>query len=186
MGMTRDITLPALGLVALALAGLAFRQGGWGLVGEGLASGARLLWRVVPLLAAAFLVAGLIQVLVSPEVVQRWLGASAGWRGLLLACIGGALMPGGPYVYYPIAAVLLHNGAGLGIMVAFVTAKNLWSVSRLPLEFALLGPHLTLVRFLATLIVPPLLGAIAEALFGQQVARMREDAGGTSTSGRGD
>jgi uncharacterized membrane protein YraQ (UPF0718 family) len=129
---------------------------------------------VVPLLVAAFLVAGLTQVLVTQEFVQRWLGASAGWRGILLACLGGALMPGGPYAYYPIAAVLLRSGASLGVLVAFVTAKNLWSLTRLPLEFALLGPYLTLVRFAATLLIPPLLGLLAELLFGRRVEQIRE------------
>ena len=85
-------------------------------------------------------------------------------------------MPGGPYVYYPIAAVLLRSGASLGVLVAFVTAKNLWSLSRLPLEFALLGPQLTIIRFGATLLLPPLLGLLAEALFGHRVEAIRRGA----------
>jgi uncharacterized membrane protein YraQ (UPF0718 family) len=88
--------------------------------------------------------------------------------------LGGALIPGGPYVYYPIAAALLHTGAGLGVLVAFITAKNLWAISRIPLEFALLGPQLTLIRFAVTLIIPPLLGVLAEMLLGPQVERIRE------------
>ncbi len=160
--------------VVLVLAILAWRRGGFPLAIEGLRQGGLALWNVVPLLVAAFLVAGFIPVLVTPEVVRRWLGASAGWRGILLGCVGGALMPGGPYVYYPIAAVLLHNGASLGVLVAFVTAKNLWSLSRLPLEFVLLGPYLTVVRFVATLLLPPLLGMLAEALFGGRVEKIRE------------
>ncbi len=159
--------------VVLLLAGLAWYRGGWTLVGAGLQSGSKLLLETVPLLLAAFLVAGLIQVMVTPELVERWLGSSSGWRGILLACVGGALMPGGPYVYYPIAAVLLRSGASLGVLVAFVTAKNLWSLSRLPLEFALLGPRLTIVRFAATFILPPLMGLLAEALFGKWVIAIR-------------
>jgi len=169
-----DNTTLFLAGVALLLAVIAWQQGGAVLVWEGLKQGGIVLLSVVPLLLAAFLIAGLAQVLVTQEFVQRWLSASAGWRGIALACLGGALMPGGPYVYYPIAAVLLQNGASLGVLVAFVTAKNLWSVSRLPLEFALLGPYLTLVRFGATLLVPPLLGWLTEALFGNRVARIRE------------
>ncbi len=159
--------------VVLLLAGLAWRQGGWPLAWDGLRTGLLILLQTIPLLVAAFVVAGLIQVMVTTELVERWLGRSAGWRGILLACLGGALMPGGPYVYYPIAAVLLHNGAGVGVLVAFVTAKNLWSVSRLPLEFALLGPQLTVWRFLATLLLPPLLGLLAEALFGRYASAIR-------------
>ncbi len=168
-----NLTTTFLALVVLVLALLAWREGGAALLGEGVHSGGRLLLRVFPLLVAAFLTAGLIQALVREETVSRWLGRESGWRGLLLACIGGALIPGGPYVYYPIAGALLNSGAGLGVLVAFVTAKNLWSISRLPVEFALLGPQLTLARFLATLAVPPLLGYLAEALFGRSIDRIR-------------
>ena len=109
-------------------------------------------------------------------MVTLWLGSRSGWRGLLLACLGGALIPGGPYVYYPIAAVLLQSGAGVGVLVAFVTAKNLWSVSRIPLEIALLGPKLTFIRYAITFIVPPLLGLLSEHLFGRFLEQIRERA----------
>jgi uncharacterized membrane protein YraQ (UPF0718 family) len=48
-------------------------------------------------LLCAFLIAGLIQVLLTQEKVAYWLGEGSGWRGILLACISGALIPGGPY-----------------------------------------------------------------------------------------
>ena len=165
-----------LGLVTLVLAGIAWRTGGFNLVLAGLANGANTLLLVIPLLLAAFLIAGLVQTLVGTEMVERWLGASSGWRGIALACVGGALIPGGPYAYYPIAAALLQAGAGLGVLVAFVTAKNLWSLSRLPLEVALLGPNLTWMRFVITLIIPPLLGFLSEALFGRFILNIREGA----------
>jgi uncharacterized membrane protein YraQ (UPF0718 family) len=78
-------------------------------------------------------------------------------------------------VYYPIAAALLQAGAGMGVLVAFVSAKNIWSVTRLPLEFALLGPRLTVIRVVVTSILPPLLGILAEGFFGRQVERIREE-----------
>lgn len=169
----RDRTTWILAGVALVLALLAWQQGGAQLAGQGLVVGGEVLLSVVPLLVAAFLIAGFIQVLVSRETVTRWLGAESGWRGIALACLGGALIPGGPYVYYPISAVLLKSGASLGVLVAFVTAKNLWSVSRLPLEFALLGSRLTIVRFLVTFLAPPLLGVVSQWLFGGRVASIR-------------
>ncbi len=152
---------------------LAYRQGGSELVLRGLQIGGKTLLDVTILLLAAFLVAGLTQVLVPRDVIERWLGVGSGWRGIFLACLAGALMPGGPYVYYPIAGGLLKSGASLGVLVAFVTAKNLWSVSRLPYEFALLGPDLTLLRYALTFIFPPLIGFLAEALFGGWLARIR-------------
>jgi uncharacterized membrane protein YraQ (UPF0718 family) len=163
-------------VVLLILAALAWWQGGPELALEGLILGGRTLLSAVPLLLAAFLIAGLVQALVTQEMVRRWLGSQSGWRGIALACVAGGLIPGGPYVYFPIAAALLKTGAGLGVLVAFVAAKNLWSVTRIPVELALLGPHLTLVRQAVTFLLPPLLGFLAEGLFGRQVDQMREEA----------
>jgi uncharacterized membrane protein YraQ (UPF0718 family) len=171
-----DWTTLFVAAVAVLMGVLAYRQGGFDLVLHGLRIGGRTLLNVSLLLVAAFLVAGLTQVLVPREVIERWLGVGSGWRGILLACLAGALIPGGPYVYYPIAGGLLQSGASLGVLVAFVTAKNLWSVSRLPYEFALLGPNLTLLRFILTFIFPPLIGFAAEALFGGWLDRIREAA----------
>lgn len=57
-----------------------------------------------------------------------------------------------------------------------MTAKNLWTLARLPLEFALLGPNLTLIRYAITLVMPPLLGFAAETLFGGWMERIRQGA----------
>lgn len=171
--MRERTTLILLGVVLL-LAGLAWSRGGLELAGGGLLHGFWTLLRMSPLLAAAFLIAGLIQVFLTQENVSRWLGAESGWRGILLACASGSLVPGGPFIYYPIAAALFRAGASLGVVVAFVSAKNLWPLVRLPLEFALLGPRLTLVRLAATLFVPPLLGFLAQGLLRQQGEHIRK------------
>ena len=164
-----------LGLVALTLAIAAYQYQGLYLVIDGLNSGLSILWTSVPLLVASVLTAGMIQALVKEEVVKHWLGSQSGWRGLLLACLAGALIPGGPYVYYPIAGALLKTGAGMGVLVAFISAKNLWSFSRIPLEIALLGPEITFTRFWITLAAPPFLGFLAELLFGKSIERIREN-----------
>lgn len=170
----RDRTPLYLLVVAVILAGLTWALKGPEVILAGLLAGGNILLSVIPLLVAAFIVAGLIQVLATKEFVTKWLGTTSGWRGIFLACIGGGLMPGGPYVYFPIAAVLLQTGAGVGPLVAFVLAKNLWSVSRLPLEVALLGSELTFTRFLVTLALPPLLGFLAETFFGNRIDAIRK------------
>jgi uncharacterized membrane protein YraQ (UPF0718 family) len=172
----RDKTPIILGIAAVVLAVVLGVSRGFATIWEGVLKGGAVLWSVIPLLIAAFLVAGLTQVLVTKEFVEQWLGAASGWKGILLACLAGALIPGGPYVYYPIAAVLLQNGAGLGVLVSFVVAKNLWSVSRLPLEVALLGMELTLIRFAITLVIPPLIGVLTQVLFGRFQEIIRREA----------
>jgi len=162
-------------IVILILSYIAYSRGGWHLIYEGIRSGISILVREIPLLTAAFLTAGLIQALVKKEFITRWLGQDSGIKGILLACLGGGLVPGGPYVYYPIAGALLSSGAGLGVLVAFVTAKNLWSVSRLPYEFALIGSSITIRRYLITFLIPPLFGLLVEWIFGSYIQKIREN-----------
>jgi uncharacterized membrane protein YraQ (UPF0718 family) len=161
-------------IIAIILGAVAWSKGGSSLALAGILGGASTLISVIPLLIAAFLIAGFTQVLIPPAAIEKWIGAGSGWRGIFIACLAGALIPGGPYVYYPIAGGLLKAGAGIGVLVAFISAKNLWSITRLPFEIALLGVELTLIRYALTFIVPPLLGAIAEFLFGRFAQRIRE------------
>ncbi len=73
-------------------------------------------------------------------------------------------MPGAPYAVFPLVAGLYKAGAGLGAVVAFVSAWSLWSVSRLPIEMALIEPKAALVRYGITFVVPPLAGLLANAV----------------------
>ncbi len=116
---------------------------------------------VLPLILCAFLCEGLIKTLVPPEGIQKWLSAGAGWRGIALGCLAGALTPGGPYTSFPIAMVLLRSGAGLGTVVAYMTAWQLWSFTRYPMEIAFVGFKIAALRFVVTCFVPPLAGFLA-------------------------
>lgn len=162
-------------IVILILGLLAYFQSGWNQVLDGFLQGIKILWRELPLLAAAFLTAGFLQSLIKKEFITRWLGTESGIKGILLACLGGGLIPGGPYAYYPIASALLKSGAGLGVLIAFVSAKNLWSVSRLPLEIAILGTTITIRRYLITFLIPPLMGLLVEKFFGDWIRKIKEN-----------
>jgi uncharacterized membrane protein YraQ (UPF0718 family) len=169
----KKITI-GMAVVALALAALAYAGGGAGRVVEALEVGGVMLARVSLLLLLAFSTAGLVSVLVSEEQVRRWLGKEAGWRGVLLGGLAGALMPGGPYAYYPLAATFLVSGAEIGSVMSFVIAKNLWTLSRVPLELALLGPRITFIRYVVTLAFPFLLGVMTNVLFSRTTEKVRE------------
>ncbi|KPK95623.1 permease [bacterium SM23_31] len=120
---------------------------------------------ILPLLIFAFIVAGMVQVLLPREFLSKWVGTESGMRGILLGTIAGGLSPGGPYVNLPIAAGLLRSGASAGTMVAFLTGWSLWAVSRLPMEVGILGWKFTLIRIGSTFFFPPIAGLIANILF---------------------
>ena len=152
-------------MVALAviLTVVAYFRGGVHLAG--LKLGAKIMWDNLLLLLASFAVAGLMRALIPKEVISQWLGAQAGFKGILLGCIAGGLVPGSPYSVFPIIASFYKAGAGIGTIVGFITAYSVWSVARLPLEVGIIGPKVTLARYLSTLIFPPIAGLVAQLFF---------------------
>lgn len=162
-----------LAIIAFLLAGLACYRGGWALVLNGLKGGGLMLVEVTPLLLIAFLMTGLIQVMVSKEFIKKWLGNEAGIKAILLGALAGSLIPGGPYVSYPIAASFFIGGAEIGTVMSFLAAKNVWSFSRLPMEFALLGTKITVVRYAITFLFPVVVGVLGNLLFSGSAEKIR-------------
>jgi len=154
-----DTTTLAMAVIAMLLLAVAFWQG-HDLPVLGLLTAGRTLWRNLPLLLLGFAIAGLIQVLIPREVISRWLGAQAGIKGILVACVVGGLMPGSPYAVFALVGSLYHSGAGVGAIVGLITAWSLWSVTRLPLEMAVVDPKVALVRYGITFVVPPIAGVL--------------------------
>ena len=155
-----------MGLLAIVLIFIAYNKGG----GEhilGLKSAGNMVIQIIPLLVFAFIVAGMIQVLIPHELISKWIGAESSFRGILIGTVAGGLAPGGPYISLPIAAGLLRAGANIGTMVAFLTAWSLWAVARLPMEVGIMGWKFTLIRLVCTFFFPPIAGLIANRFFSE-------------------
>ncbi|MGC9365348.1 MAG: permease [Fidelibacterota bacterium] len=154
--------------IALILLGIGYSKGS-GLHLIGLKSAWRMTYQVLPLLIFAFIIAGMIQVLLPQNLLDRWVGAESGLRGIIIGTVAGGLTPGGPYVALPVIAGFLKSGAGVGTMVAYLTSWSLWAVARLPMEFGILGWRFTLVRLASTFFFPPIAGLIAQKFFSNLV-----------------
>lgn len=131
----------------------------------GLKSGLKMTIEILPLLVFAFIMAGMAQVLLPHESLSKWIGEESGMRGIFIGTLAGSVTPGGPYVSLPLAAGFLRAGAGVGTMVAFITAWSLWAISRLPMEIGILGWKFTLVRLGCTFFFPPIAGLLAQTFF---------------------
>ena len=83
-----------MGVIAIALVLLA-RSRGTEVLSTGMRSSAKTLVSVLPLLVFAFVVAGMIQVLLPVELVARWIGDESSLRGIMLGTLAGAWRPGG-------------------------------------------------------------------------------------------
>lgn len=153
-----------MGVIAIALLYIGYQKGGGAHI-LGLKSAGTLLLQIVPLLILAFIVAGMVQVLIPKEMISKWVGVESGFRGVLIGTGIGAVMPGGPYVSLPLAAGLLRVGASVGTMVALLTAWSLLAVMRLPMELGIMGWKFMLIRLTCTFFFPPIAGLIANRFF---------------------
>lgn len=144
VAVTRDRALP---LLALRASGRAFSS----------------VWFEILL---GFLLVGLIEVLLDKETIVGWLQGRGPGAGILAGWATGLLLPGGPYVFFPLLAGLAHKGAPAGALISLATAKLLVSpVRMIAYEAPLLGWPFTLARLLPALFMPPILGFAGHWLF---------------------
>ncbi|MCX4246156.1 permease [Paraliomyxa miuraensis] len=117
-----------------------------------------------PVLVLAMLVVGCTEVLLSKELVERWLSDASGFRGIAIAWGAGFLTPGGSLVGLPIVAGLHRVGVGPSVLVTYLVSLATLSAIRIPMEVGLIGWRLATLRFLACLGLPPLAGLLTRVL----------------------
>jgi uncharacterized membrane protein YraQ (UPF0718 family) len=133
---------------------------------EGLYASGRLFGSVWLELLLGFIIAGLLEVLISPTEITAWLGTESSMRGILVGWVAGLVIPGGPYLLFPIAAGLWKSGAAPGALISLITAKTLVSPIRmLTYEAPLLGWPFTIARCLPALLLPPVMGIVGQWVF---------------------
>jgi uncharacterized membrane protein YraQ (UPF0718 family) len=152
-----------MGVLAVILWILAYNKGEGRHI-AGMQSAWHMTIEILPLLVFAFIVAGMVQVLLPHELLNKWVGEESGWRGLIIGTVAGGLSPGGPYVSLPVVAGLLKAGASTGTMVAFLTGWSLWAAGRMPMEIGILGWKFTAVRLASSFFFPPIAGLIANGI----------------------
>lgn len=154
--------------VSLAVAAItvnAVQFGGAGL-SEGLRNGASDLLLLGPRIAAAVVLAAVIQVWLPREKLGEWFGRKGGGvKGLLLASFLGAFTVGGPFASFPLVAAMAASGVELGALVAFLTGWSLLGIQRVIVwEWPLLGTEFVMLRFASCIAMPVLAGIIMRRL----------------------
>lgn len=120
---------------------------------------------IIPMILLGITVGSLLTVLVPHEIVARHLGRQAGTRAILLSTFIGTVMPGGPFVAFPIVVALGRAGAGIGALIAFLTAWTVVGLHRLVIwEIPFMGAEFATLRFICSLPIPILAGFAAEKL----------------------
>ena len=124
-----NATLLIMLVIAVVLTFLAYKKDPH-LPLEGIKAGGKLFWDILPAMVLAFISAGMIGHVLPRETMIRWLGEESGFRGMIIATLAGAFTPGGPFVQFPIVAALLKSGAGIGPLMAYISAWSLLGLNR--------------------------------------------------------
>lgn len=144
---------------------LAYIVGGSNLVLEGFNISIRTASRSVLMLLSSFIVIGQIQVLLSKEVLDKWLQKFSGIKGIIISALAGGLFPGGPYIYYPFILSFKEKRLPFYIFIPFIYGKHVYDFSRVPMEMSLIDPNIALIRNLITLPIPIIAGLLAKRYF---------------------
>ncbi len=118
--------------------------------------------RLIPRVAVGVIGSGFLAKALPQDVVIAWLGPGSGLRGTVLACIAGALTPGGPVVGFALGAAALKAGAELPQVVAYVTAWSLYTLNRVLIwELPSMPMRFVLVRMVVSVPFPFLAAFLA-------------------------
>jgi len=125
-------------------------------------------WKVFQNIARSFLnilfLTSLVLYIVPPSLIRQYLGPGSGWGGQMIAALVGSitLIPG--FISYPIAAVLIKEGASYAIVATFMTTLMMVGVVTLPLEIAYFGRKAALLRnalnFITAIVIGTFVGFI--------------------------
>jgi uncharacterized membrane protein YraQ (UPF0718 family) len=101
---------------------------------------------ILPQFLGIIVLAGIMLALLNPQLISQIIGRQSGWVGVAGAALVGSvtLIPG--FIAFPLAALLLQNGAGISQIGAFISSLMMVGVVTLPVEIRFLGRKVALFR----------------------------------------
>jgi uncharacterized membrane protein YraQ (UPF0718 family) len=159
-------SMMSIGVLVAVSATLVYRRDGIDGVLEILTHDLALFGGILPRVLAGCLLGAFIAEILPHEKVSRALGPNSGLKGLLIGTAFGAILPGGPFTAYPVAAALLTVGADFGATIAMVVSWTLIGYGRaVAWEIPILGTDFTFWRALISLPIPVLAGALGRFVY---------------------
>jgi len=122
---------------------------------------------ILPQFLGIIVLIGLLLAVFDPATINRLIGESSGWLGVLIASVIGSitLIPG--FIAFPTAAMLLKGGAGLMQIAAFVSTLMMVGVVTLPAEMGTFNRRFALLRnglaYVFSLLVAFVMGLVVRA-----------------------
>ena len=107
-------------------------------------------WKIfinlLPQFIAILLLIGLLLVLITPGIIQSVIGTESGFLGMFISSLLGGITLVPALIAFPIAAELLHNGAGIAQIAVFISTLTMVGFITLPIEIKYLGKKIAILR----------------------------------------
>ncbi len=119
---------------------------------------------IIPKILLGFLIGAILPDILPKEIVESWLSARSGWKGILIGWIVGGTIPmGAPFVLFPMAIGLMKGGAGIGPIVTMLTSSALMGPFRIVIyEIPIMGWEFLAARMISVFWMPPVAGYLAQ------------------------
>lgn len=119
---------------------------------------------LLPQFLAILTVVGIILNLLNPDTISNLIGSKSGFSGMIISSLVGSFTLIPVFIAFPIASVLLENGAGIMQIAIFISTLTTVGVATLPLEFKYLGIKASILRnifaFILSFVIAFILGVI--------------------------
>lgn len=148
-------------VASLCITVVAYWSGGLPMVIKGLNISKNTTIQSFPLILTGFIVLGQLQVLLTGDILNRWLQKNTGLKGMVLSSIAGGAFPGGPYIFFPFLTALKDKGIPFYLLFSFINGKIVYDFTRIPLEAGFINPWIALLRNTIALPVPIAMGWLA-------------------------
>ncbi|MFC2001832.1 permease [Chloroflexota bacterium] len=161
-----DANLVIVATIVLIAVVATLLKGGWHLTVLGLLEAGQLIQKVWLYLLLGLLLGGLVQKLTPSTLIARWLGHTSGIKGIIAGSYLGIFMPAGPYAHMPIIAAIYRAGAGVGPIIALCAGRAMLNLQLLLVwQIPFLGMAIPLSRYIACLLLPPIVGLAGRAVY---------------------
>ena len=133
----------------------------------------KLAWKafenILPQFLGVIVLVGMMLAVFNAELISKIVGSESGWFGVIIASVIGAitLIPG--FIAFPMAQMLLDNGAGYMQIAVFVSTLMMVGIVTVPVEIKYFGKRLTIARnvlaFLFSFLVAYIIGKVAGGIW---------------------
>jgi len=131
---------------------------------QSLLAAAKSFIRILPIVFIIIIFIGLLLGFVPQSQISKIAGEQAGFLGVFLIALVGAIMHIPSLIAFPLAASLLKDGASITVTAAFITTLTMIGTVTLPLEIKELGKKVALLRngisFIIAIVIALIMGVI--------------------------